>query len=101
VVGCIISGFAGVYFEGILKGSAPVSLWMRNIQRGIFTIPFSFVGIFVQNLSDIRENGFLYGFDALVWSVVLMYGSLGISVVVCIKYADNILLARLRSFLRC
>ena len=32
---CVSSGFAGVYFEKILKGT-PVTLWMRNLQLGMF-----------------------------------------------------------------
>lgn len=33
LLACFSSGFAGVYFEKILKGTAP-SVWMRNIQLG-------------------------------------------------------------------
>jgi len=33
VVACLTSGFSGVYFEKILKGSK-TSLWIRNIQLG-------------------------------------------------------------------
>lgn len=32
----------------------------------------------------------LYGFDGIVWLTVLWYGIGGLSVAVCIKYADNI-----------
>ena len=32
---CFSSGFAGVYFEKLLKGSS-TGVWMRNIQLGFF-----------------------------------------------------------------
>lgn len=48
VIACCLSGFAGIYFEKILKGSAPVSLWMRNVQMGVFAIPSSFAAVMWQ-----------------------------------------------------
>ncbi|KAH7725437.1 CBN-SRF-3 protein [Aphelenchoides avenae] len=87
---CAISGFAGVFFEKILKGSAPVSIWMRNVQLGVFAIPASFAASMIQDGSKIAERGMLYGFDGIVWLTVLWYGIGGLSVAVCIKYADNI-----------
>ncbi|PAV68534.1 hypothetical protein WR25_02982 [Diploscapter pachys] len=90
LVACILSGFAGIYFEKILKGAAPVSLWMRNVQMGVFAIPSSFIGVMVNDGEVVREHGLLYGFDSVVWLTVLWYGIGGLSVAVCIKYADNI-----------
>ncbi|KAI6220057.1 ARF7EP-C domain-containing protein [Aphelenchoides fujianensis] len=87
---CTISGFAGVFFEKILKGSAPVSLWMRNVQMGVFAIPASFVGALLTDGAAIRANGLLFGFDGVVWASVGWYAVGGLSVAVCIKYADNI-----------
>ncbi|KAI6224497.1 hypothetical protein M3Y99_01390800 [Aphelenchoides fujianensis] len=87
---CTISGFAGVFFEKILKGSAPVSLWMRNVQMGVFAIPASLVGALLTDGAAIRANGLLHGFDGVVWVSVFWYAVGGLSVAVCIKYADNI-----------
>jgi UDP-sugar transporter A1/2/3 len=42
ILGCCTSGFAGVYFEMVLK-SSNVSIWMRNIQLSVIGIFFSLV----------------------------------------------------------
>ncbi|KAI1732922.1 nucleotide-sugar transporter domain-containing protein [Ditylenchus destructor] len=89
-VACTISGFAGCFFEKILKGSAPVTIWMRNVQMSVFAIPASFAAAMIQDGSKIAEHGFLYGFDAVVWFTALWYCIGGLSVAICIKYADNI-----------
>uniref|UniRef100_A0AC34QKC5 UDP-galactose transporter n=1 Tax=Panagrolaimus sp. JU765 TaxID=591449 RepID=A0AC34QKC5_9BILA len=89
-VACGISGFAGVYFEKILKGSAPVSIWMRNVQMAVFAIPASFAASILQDGPELMDKGFFFGFDWVVWLTVLWYGIGGLSVAVCIKYADNI-----------
>lgn len=43
LVGCLTSGFAGVYFEMVLKQSK-TSIWLRNIQLSLIGILFSLVG---------------------------------------------------------
>lgn len=88
---CGLSGFAGVYFEKILKGSAEVSLWIRNVQLSALTIPFGLIGILFTDLGPISEKGFFYGYNFLVWTVIILQALGGLICAVVVKYADNIL----------
>ena len=88
---CFLSGFAGVYFEMILKGSNEVSLWVRNIQLASFAVPFGFIQVFATDYSLVTEKGFFFGYSALTWTVILLQAQGGLLVAVVVKYADNIL----------
>lgn len=90
VVSCCMSGFAGVYFEKILKGS-DVSVWVRNIQLSFLGIPFGLLTMYANDGDKIRENGFFHAYTAVVWFVVLMQALGGLLVAAVVKYADNIL----------
>lgn len=90
IVSCCMSGFAGVYFEKILKGS-DVSVWMRNIQLSFLSIPFSLITTFVNDGHQVREEGFFVSYNGVVWFVVFMYALGGLVVAAVVKYADNIL----------
>ena len=35
----LLSGFANVYFEKVVKTRPAVSIWMRNVQLGLFSLP--------------------------------------------------------------
>lgn len=87
---CFSSGFAGVYFEKILKTSK-VSLWIRNIQLAFFSV---FGALFVCWLYDsqaISDDGFLRGYNGIIWVVVLLQAYGGLVIALVVKYADNIL----------
>ena len=88
---CFLSGFAGVYFEKILKGSAEVSLWIRNLQLAAFAIPFGLIQTFITDGDQVSEKGFFYGYTVMTWVVVLLQAQGGLLVAVVVKYADNIL----------
>ena len=80
-----------MYFEWLLKKDLQVSLWVRNLQLALFTVPISIATVYCNDGDAVRAHGLLGGFDVLVWSVVLTQAFGGIIVAMCMKYADNIM----------
>mmetsp|Transcript_21267 Transcript_21267/g.31488 ORF Transcript_21267/g.31488 Transcript_21267/m.31488 type:complete len:392 (-) Transcript_21267:148-1323(-) len=91
------SGFSGVYFEKILKGSS-TSLWVRNIQMGIPSMVISLLTVYIQDGRIVAEKGFFVGYSPLVWTVVVIQAVGGLIVAVVVKYADNVLKTFASSF---
>lgn len=87
---CCLSGFAGVYFEKILK-STPQSIYVRNIQLGVVGMVLGLGAVYVTDGKKVAAHGFFFGYDIAVWSVIMLHAGGGIVVAVVIKYADNIL----------
>ncbi|XP_051769815.1 solute carrier family 35 member A3b isoform X2 [Ctenopharyngodon idella] len=90
LVACFSSGFAGVYFEKILKESKQ-SVWVRNIQLGLFGLIFGLGGVFACDGERVRENGLFQGYNKVTWAVVALQALGGLVIAAVIKYADNIL----------
>ncbi|XP_028378464.2 UDP-galactose translocator isoform X2 [Phyllostomus discolor] len=90
VASCLSSGFAGVYFEKILKGSSG-SVWLRNLQLGLFGTTLGLVGLWWAEGTAVAHRGFFFGYTPAVWGVVLNQAFGGLLVAVVVKYADNIL----------
>mmetsp|Transcript_25138 Transcript_25138/g.41439 ORF Transcript_25138/g.41439 Transcript_25138/m.41439 type:complete len:393 (+) Transcript_25138:219-1397(+) len=91
------SGFSGVYFEKILKGSE-VTLWIRNIQMGLFSIAIAFVTAIVGDSAQISQKGFFVGYSPIVVTVITVQAVGGLIVAVVVKYADNVLKVFASSF---
>jgi UDP-sugar transporter A1/2/3 len=91
------SGFAGVYFERILKGST-TTLWLRNVQMGLPSIVIAFFTIYSKDSAAVAEHGMLGGFSSMVWTVVVVQAAGGLIVAVVVKYADNVLKVFATSF---
>lgn len=90
LMACVSSGFAGVYFEKILKETKQ-SVWVRNIQLGVFGFMFGFIGMMVYDGRRVRQSGMFQGYNTITCAVVLLQALGGLVVAVVIKYADNIL----------
>ncbi|XP_030767753.1 UDP-N-acetylglucosamine transporter isoform X2 [Sitophilus oryzae] len=87
---CALSGFAGVYFEKILKGS-DVTVWMRNVQLSLCSIPLGWLSCYLYDGQLISEKGFFFGYDKFVNYLIVLQAGGGLIVAVVVKYADNIL----------
>lgn len=90
MVGCLTSGFAGVYFELVLK-SSKASIWLRNIQLSVIGIVISGLSCYSRDGSSIQQRGFFAGYNTWVWAVVTLQAAGGLLVAMVVKYADNVL----------
>ncbi|KAL7876634.1 hypothetical protein AOLI_G00115970 [Acnodon oligacanthus] len=87
---CFSSGFAGVYFEKILKQTKQ-SVWIRNVQLGLFGLIFGLAGMLAYDGEKVLEDGMFQGYNSVTCIVVLLQALGGLVVAAVIKYADNIL----------
>ena len=93
VVGvCVCSGFAGVYFEKVIKDSPKTtSLWIRNVQLSIYSLfPAFFIGVLFIDGETVAKNGFFDGYNWIVVISIVIQSLGGIVAAFCIYYADNI-----------
>eukprot|EP00611_Tribonema_gayanum_P027387 TRINITY_DN674_c2_g1_i1.p2 TRINITY_DN674_c2_g1~~TRINITY_DN674_c2_g1_i1.p2 ORF type:complete len:353 (+),score=131.76 TRINITY_DN674_c2_g1_i1:144-1202(+) len=91
LLACVSSGFAGVYFEKVLKTST-VSIWVRNIQLGVYGTVIGLAGVyFGPDAAAVAQHGFLNGYTGVVWAGVLSNSLGGLIVAVVVKYADNVI----------
>ncbi|CAG5123725.1 unnamed protein product, partial [Candidula unifasciata] len=90
IISCFMSGFAGVYFEKILKGTRQ-SVWLRNVQLGFLGVIIGIITMYINDGAKVQAKGFFVGYDGVVWFVVCLQSFGGLLVAVVVKYADNIL----------
>ncbi|CCD33544.1 hypothetical protein ACHAPC_001460 [Botrytis cinerea] len=88
----VISGLTGVYFEKVLKESTThVTIWTRNVQLSFYSLFPAFIfGVIFKDGEEIAKNGFFDGYNAIVWTAIVMQALGGILVALCINYSDNI-----------
>lgn len=83
------SSLAYIFFEKMLKVSG-MSVWMRNIQLCLFSIPLGLIPCFAFDYEKIRTNGFFHGYDWFVCIVVLLNAMNSLITAIAVKYADSI-----------
>lgn len=92
LVAATISGLTGVYFEKVLKEPhTHVTVWTRNVQLSFYSLfPALIFGVFLKDGEEIAKNGFFDGYNAVVWTAIILQAGGGVLVAMCINYADNI-----------
>ena len=87
----VTSGFAGIYFERVMKGGSH-SMWFRNLESAVFSI---FFGLFAcyKDLQKINEHpdGFFQNYDNYTWAVIFLQATGGMIIVAVVNYTDNII----------
>ena len=88
-----LSGFSGVFFERILKQDPDMTIWDRNIQLSLWSIPMGLVyTFFFDSQRDVVfAHGFFHGFSHVTWAWVLLSALGGILTAVVLRCADNIM----------
>lgn len=74
----------------MLKGS-DVTIWMRNVQLSLCSIPFGLITCFISDGGFIKQHGFFFGYDSFIYYLILLQAGGGLIVAMVVKYADNIL----------
>ena len=69
---CFSSGFSGVYYEKLVKTGNQTSIVIRNLQLGVFSLIFGFSAVIFNDLDNIWNEGFLYGYTGIVWIIILL-----------------------------
>lgn len=90
LVSAISSGFAGCYFEKVMK-SSEAGMMVQNIQLGLFGTLFSILGVLFTDFHTVVHGGLLRGFTWPAGLVILNQAVGGLLVSAVVKYADSIL----------
>ncbi|KAK8793475.1 hypothetical protein WA158_004834 [Blastocystis sp. Blastoise] len=90
IVFCSLSsGFAGVFFEKLLKGKNG-NLWVQSIQLCAGSAAVAIGLAIAKDGHVIYEKGFFYGYNRYAWASVLLNALSGIVIATVVKYTDNI-----------
>lgn len=87
LLACCSSGFAGIWFEKVLKGSE-CSVWVRNVELALIGGIAGLAGVYSSDAAKVAEGGFFQGYSALVWCVILLQALGGIVVAVVVKVSQ-------------
>ncbi|CAP27147.1 Protein CBR-UGTP-1 [Caenorhabditis briggsae] len=86
---CVTAGFAGVWFEKMLKDGGSTPFWIRNMQMYSCGVISASIACLV-DYSRISEKGFFFGYTDKVYAVVILLGVGGLYISLVMRYLDNL-----------
>ena len=89
---CFLFGLAGVWLERIIKQTADVPIWVRNIQLGVVSLALGLGSVALLDGAAVAERGFFQGYTWLTASVVLQVSAGRLLLGLLMKYADHLLM---------
>ncbi|CAA2961336.1 CMP-sialic acid transporter 4 [Olea europaea subsp. europaea] len=90
IVMALLSGFAGVYTEAIIKKRPSRNINVQNFWLYVFGMAFNAIAILVQDFDAVMNKGFFHGYSLVTVLMILNHALSGIAVSMVMKYADNI-----------
>ncbi|KAM3723432.1 UDP-galactose translocator [Dirofilaria immitis] len=87
---CVTAGFAGVYFEHMLKDGSETPFWIRNLQMYSCGVVSAALGCILSERDKILTKGFFYGYNINVIAIILFLSLGGIFISLVVKYLDNL-----------
>ncbi|XP_039690442.1 CMP-sialic acid transporter 4 isoform X2 [Medicago truncatula] len=90
IVMALLSGFAGVYTEAIIKKRPSQNINVQNFWLYVFGMGFNAVAILVQDFDAVVNKGFFHGYSFITFLMIFNHALSGIAVSMVMKYADNI-----------
>ncbi|GAB4853004.1 hypothetical protein Ancab_017193 [Ancistrocladus abbreviatus] len=90
IVMALLSGFAGVYTEAIIKKRPQRNINVQNFWLYVFGMAFNAVAILIQDFDPVMNKGFFHGYSFIIVLMIVNHALSGIAVSMVMKYADNI-----------
>ena len=91
VISCLLSSFAGVYNEVLLKRDGEVhSIHLQNIFLYLWGVSFNCIGLAIMCRNELSTTSFFEGYSAVVWILVLNNAFSGLAISAVLKFANNI-----------
>ena len=90
----LTSGYAGVFLERLFKSRQTDSIWLRNIQLCVFSIPIAAASVFLNIRSQPSAARLLHvfdGFDSVVLLVITLNAIGGLISAFVMRYASAVL----------